>query len=290
MENALMNENRFNVVGRLISADVKFGNRPSDGSGYVTVDALVLSVIDGEENEYPISFFASELTKDGKHSKLYDTYAKMPEIISKKVDVSGSIRENRYWSANSNQLVSSQQLAGTWIKTTTENQADMGSFELGGFVGGAVQEKRNKSDEIYRYDLVLGQVNFKGDNMSRFVVHINPNNHEVLSAVQSLYEVGDTIKISGDLKFITKEDVVTEETGFGKPITKTFKNKQRNFYITAGNYPITDENAAYSLEKIKELKAAYDARDVELMNAQKAAPAPVATAPTPITKRQASLI
>lgn len=292
-KNLLFNENSFKVVGRLASAEVKLGNRVENGGSYVSVEAIVNSVIEGEDNEYPVTFFANEQTKEGKHSKLYDTYAKLPELIGKKVEITGSIRENRFWSTGANQLVSSQQLSGMWVKGVVETTPDMGTFSLGGFLGRAVQEKRNKNDEVYRYDVVIGQSNYKGDNMSMFIVHINPNDREVLSGVQSLYEVGDTFKIEGDLRFIVKEEVVTEETGFGKPITKTYKNKQKNFYVTSGSNPIVEEGKAYDVEVVKALKAAYDARDVELMNSQKtvekSAPAPVAAATT-VTRRQASLI
>lgn len=294
-ENKLFNENSFKVVGRLVSADVKVGNRQENGAGYVSVDALVASVIDGEDNEYPITFFANEQTKDGKHSKLYDTYAKLGELIGKKIEVTGSIRENRFFSESANQLVSSQQLSGMWVKGVVETTADTGTFSLGGFLGRAVQERKNKNDEIYRYDMVIGQSNYKGDNMAMFTVHLNPANVEVVNGVQSLYQVGDTFKVEGSLKFTVKEETVQEETGFGKPITKTYKNKQKNFYVTSGSNVIYDEGKAYDVDIIKSLKAAYDAKDVELMSAKKevakttAAPAPVSAAPQ-VTKRQASLI
>lgn len=290
--NKLFNENSFHVVGRLASADIKVGNRQTDGGAYVSVDAIVSSVVDGQDNEYPVSFYANELTKDGKHSKLYDTYAKMNELIGKKVDVTGSIRENRFWSANSSQLVSNQQLSGMWIKGVVETTPDTGVFTLGGFLGRAVQEKRNKEDEIYRYDVVIGQSNYKGDNMSMFTLHINPNNREVVSGIESLYQVGDTVKLEGSLAFISETITKTEQVGFGKPVAKTYTNKQKNFYITGGSEPIQDERA-YTADVIRSLKAAYDARDIELAQAQKTAEktasTPVSNA-APVTKRQASLI
>ena len=193
---------------------------------------------------------------------------KLGELIGKKIEVTGSIRENRFFSESANQLVSSQQLSGMWVKGVVETTADTGTFSLGGFLGRAVQERKNKNDEIYRYDMVI---------------------------VQSLYQVGDTFKVEGSLKFTVKEETVQEETGFGKPITKTYKNKQKNFYVTSGSNVIYDEGKAYDVDVIKSLKAAYDAKDVELMSAKKevakttAAPAPVSAAPQ-VTKRQASLI
>ena len=292
MENTkLLMENEFKVVGRLTSAEVKIGNRQSDGAGFVSVEAIVTSVIGGQTNEYQISFFANELTQDKKVSKLYESYAKMESLIGKKVSVTGSIRENRFWSANQNQLVSSQQLSGKFVKTEVETTPDVSSFKIGGFLGSSVTERRNKNDEVYRYDVVIGQVNYNGDNMSRFVFHINPADREVVAGVEG-YSTGDTVLFQGSLNFVSETVTVSEQVGFGKPITKTYTNKQKNFYIEGGLPAIEDERA-YTLEVIQKLKAAYDAKGVEIMNAQKSveksAPAPVTTA-TPVTKRQAALI
>ena len=289
MANNLVMNNSFNVVGRLTSADVKIGNRASDGAGYVSVDAVVTSVINGQTNEFPISFFANELTQDKKPSKLYETYSKMEGLVGKKVAINGSIRESRFWSANNNQLVSGQQLSGKFVKTEVETTPDVATFEIGGFLGSALVEKRNTQDEVYRYDVVVGQSNFNGDNMSRFVFHVDPTNRDVINGLES-YATGDTVVLQGSLNFISETKTRTEEVGFGKPIVKTYTNRQKNYYIESGLPAITDDSA-YTLETIKTLKAAYDAKGIEIMNAQKNTEktTPVAAA-TPITKRQASLI
>ena len=99
-ENKLLRENSIKIVGRLTDAQVTLGNRKDNGQGYISVDATVVSLINGVSNEFKVNFYTNQLTKDGKQSKLYDSYNKLPEMIGKKVEIDGEIRENRYWSTN----------------------------------------------------------------------------------------------------------------------------------------------------------------------------------------------
>lgn len=294
-ENKLLRENSIKIVGRLTDAQVTLGNRKDNGQGYISVDATVVSLINGVSNEFKVNFYTSQLTKDGKQSKLYDSYNKLPEMIGKKVEIDGEIRENRYWSTNLNQLISTQLLAGKFVKGVVETAVDTATFVVGGFLVKTPVEKRNKKDEVYRYDVTVGQSNYAGNGMSMMTLHINPAQREILSGVESLYSVGDTIQFTGSLVF--KSETVTvedENTAFGAPVVKTYTNRQSNFYIEGGSNPISDERA-YSPEVVTALINAYKAHDVELQSAaSKSAPAvnaaPVSNAAPVVTKRQTSLI
>ena len=294
-ENKLLRENSIKIVGRLTDAHVTLGNRKDNGQGYISVDATVVSLINGVSNEFKVNFYTNQLTKDGKQSKLYDSYNKLPEMVGKKVEIDGEIRENRYWSTNLNQLISTQLLSGKFVKGVVESAVDTATFVIGGFLVKTPVEKRNKKDEVYRYDVTVGQSNYAGNNMSMITLHINPAQREILSGVESLYSVGDTIQFTGSLVF--KTEVVTvedENTAFGAPVTKTYTNRQSNFYIEGGSNPIADERA-YSQDVITSLINAYKAHDVELQSAaSKSAPAtnaaPVSNAAPVVTKRQTSLI
>lgn len=295
-ENKLLRTNSIKIVGRLTDAQVTTGNRKDNGAGYISVDATVESVINGVSNEYKVNFYTSQLTKDGKQSKLYDSYSKLSEMVGKKVEIDGEIRENRYWSANLNQLISTQLLSGKFVKGVVESAVDVASFVIGGFLVKTPVEKRNKKDEVYRYDVTVGQSNYKGDGMNMITLHIDPNHREIVSGVEGLYSVGDTVQFSGSLVFkvetVTVED---ENTAFGAPVTRTYTNRQNNFYIEGGSNPIADERS-YSSDVVTTLINAYKAHDVELQNAasNSAKPAnnsaPVNNAAPTVTKRQTSLI
>ena len=294
-ENKLLRENSIKIVGKLTDAQVTTGNRKDNGAGYISVDATVVSVINGVSNEFKVNFYTSQLTKDGKQSKLYDSYSKLPEMVGRKVEIDGEIRENRYYSSNLNQLISTQLLAGKFVKGVVESAVDTATFVVGGFLVKTPVEKRNKKDEVYRYDVTLGQSNYAGNGMSMITLHINPAHADIVRGVEGLYNVGDTIQFTGSLVF--KTEIVTvedENTAFGAPVTKTYTNRQSNFYIEGGSNPLTDERA-YSQEVVKTLIDAYKANDVKLQNAS-VEKAPVAnTAPVnqpapAVTKRQTSLI
>lgn len=289
-ENKLFRTNSFKVVGTLASAEVKTGVAKS--GGYVSVDAVITAVIDGVNNEYQIGFYASETTKEGKHSKLYDTYVGLPELLNKKVEITGEIRENRYWSTNLGQLISTQLLSGRWVKGVPASTADEGSYEIGGFIGRQITERKNKNDEVYRYDVTVGQSNFNGDGMSIFTLHINPDNREILNGVES-YEIGETVKLKGKLAFTVETKTEADpNSGFGEPMMRTYTNRQRNFYIIGGSNPgAISGDEAYTPAVVKQLKEAYDKRDVELQSSAKTeAPTAPVVNEAPVTRRQTSLL
>ena len=294
-ENKLLRENSIKIVGKLTDAQVTTGNRKDNGAGYISVDATVVSSINGVQNEFKVNFHTSQLTKDGKQSKLYDSYSKLPEMVGKKVEIDGEIRENRYYSSNLNQLISTQLLAGKFVKGVVESAVDTATFVIGGFLVKTPVEKQNKKGEVYRYDVTIGQSNYAGNGMSMITLHINPAHTEIVRGVEGLYNVGDTVQFTGSLVFTT--EVVTVEdsnTAFGAPVTKTYTNKQSNFYIEGGSNPIEGERA-YSSDVVRALIDAYKANDVKLQNASaNAAPvanqAPVSNAAPAVTKRQTSLI
>lgn len=291
----LARKNTFKVVGRLQSQDLKTGNKKSNGDGYIYGKAVVIANLAGEDNEFEISFLTNEKTKDGKVNQLYVSYSKLGDLVGKKVEISGEIRENRFWSTNGNQMSSAQQLSGKFVRGVSESTPDEGSFEIEGFVVEALKEKTNKDNEIYRYDLTLGQANYSGNNMSRFVLHVNPVDTAIVRGVQG-YQVGQTVRVQGDLRFIVKQVRVQEENagGFGTPATKVFMNKQRNFFITMGTAPYSDPSAGmYSMDVIRTLVAAYKARDVELANKAKdsgSVSAEPVEQETKVSFKQASLI
>lgn len=287
--NNLFRENAFEVVGTLKSADIRTGNRKSDGQEYVSVDAVVESSLKGETNEFEINFFSNKLTREGKENQLFVTYNKMKNFIGKKVSISGDIRESRFKSIKTNQMVSSQKLNGRFIRSAADGTPDKATFTLGGFIVKTPVEKTDKDGNVYRYDVVLGQSNFNGDNMSMYTLHIDPSDRPIIAGVEG-YEIGNTVRLNGDLNFINR--VVTQEsedTSFGSGTVRTFTNRIHNYFIKGGSNPI-DGDSAYSDEVIKTLINAYKARDVELAGVgdnKSAADKPIAPKPS---KKQMSLI
>lgn len=287
----LLRKNSIKIVGKLTDVQTSTGNRKDNGQGYITVDATVASTFNGVENEYKINFYTSQLTKEGKPSKLYESYSKLSEMVGRKVEIDGEIRENRYFSTNLNQMISTQLLTGRFVRGVVESTPDTATFSIGGALVKMPVEKRNKKDEVYRYDVTIGQANYGGDNMSMITLHIDPNHREILAGVENTYQVGDTVQFDGTLSFKTETITVEDKnTAFGAPVTKTFTNRQNNYYIESGSNPIVGD-CAYTQDVLTTLIGAYKAKDVELQSSAATAAAPMVSKAAPIiTKRQTSLI
>lgn len=120
----LQRNNNFTIIGRLTKADVKLGISTITGGGYASVKATIQSVIEGETFEYDVSFYTRQTTSKGEPSKLYLTYADMASMEGKKVEVSGHLRENRYFATKRDQIVSKQELDGRFIRAVRDDEAD----------------------------------------------------------------------------------------------------------------------------------------------------------------------
>ena len=288
-ETKLQHVNTFKIVGRLIKAEVKLDTSSKTGQPYCSATATIQSIINGINCEYEVNFYASQMTGAGKVSTLYTTYSKMNELEGHKVEISGSIRENRYFSTTLNQLVSTQELAGRFIKGVSETTSDDATWEMSGFIAKNLVEKKNKQGEVYRYDLTLGGVGYNGSVLSLFTLHVDPSRRDIINGVEN-YEVGQTVRLNGSLVF--KVETVTSESknegGFGQGVVRTYTNKQKNFFIEGGSAPITDETKFDSLT-ISDLISAYKAHDVELSERSKGKEVAVESTAT-ITKKQTSLI
>jgi hypothetical protein len=256
--------NNVKIIGHLVSTNLKEGTRKDNGQGYISGTITVSSVFGGTTKEYEIALYANAQTQAKQPNKLYISYSKLNELVGKKVEVTGDLRENRYWSANAKQLVSAQQINGRFIRGVSESTEEEATYELGGFVVTTLTERKNKEGKIYRYDLQLGQADYKGSMLSIFTLHVKPTDTEIINGLRTMYKAGDTVLVNGILDF-TVETVTkaSENVGFGAGAVHTFTNRSRQLWIVGGSNVYTDESK-YSELAIRDLIAAYKSRDVEL--------------------------
>ena len=292
MATNLFRQNDFNIVGTLKNVDIRYGIKKSDGKDFISGTLIVGSKINGVDNEFHVNIFENKTKADGSDYQIYVTYSKLPELINKKIQITGNLRENRFWSSATGQLATSQQLNGRFIKGVGNDVEDEATFTVGGFIARKPVEKMNKAGECYRYDIAIGQSNYNGDNMSIYTCHIKPEDREILKFFQDT-EVGTTLRISGDLMFtVTTVSVEDTNTAVGKPLIRTFTNRQSNYYINSVSNPITDETA-YNGEVVSALVEAYKegGLGIEARAKDNSAPATSpAPAAAPVVKKQTSLI
>lgn len=294
MATSLFRANYFTVLGKLEKVNVTKGNQTSDGKPFVSVEAVISANLDGRLNEFPIRFYASQFTQDGKESQLYLTYVDMPNLVGSTLEVNGEIRENRFWSAKGNQMVSAQQLNGKFIRAVPDSSVHQATFEIGGFIVNELVEKTNKANEIYRYDLKLGQSNYNGNGLSVFTLHINPTDKDIVTGVKN-WKAAQTVKVTGQLRFYSEQhEVIDDSNAFGAPRTRVITNNYKYFYIDGGSNPFkSDDEGFYTSEDVRDLISVYKSKDLEIQSkasTKKDQENSVVEEATKITSRQTSLL
>ncbi len=302
MATELMKKNSFTIVGRLVNTDLSVRKSSRDQHEFITGTILVQSQLknpftnEDEVNEFEIRLTANALTQDKKPSKMFSSYEKLPELVGKKVQIDGSIEESRFYSVRDSRMVSTQRLVGRFVRGVVETTADVADFEIGGFLATELTEKKNKEGEIYRYDLVLAQANYKETSLNLLTLSVSPASRDILNGINSTYKLGDTMILKGKLNFTTSTVTVQDEnSAFGEPAVKTYTNRISNYYITGGSNIIAADKGGYNVEVRNNLVSANKARDVEIEHDAKEAAAGNNAldnaAPAPqVTSRQTSLI
>ena len=62
-----LTKNTFKVVGKLVSQNLKVGQRKDGKGGFISGDAVVVANLDGRDNEFDSEEFIIELTTDNEN-------------------------------------------------------------------------------------------------------------------------------------------------------------------------------------------------------------------------------
>lgn len=270
--------NNITITGTLVDASklktgiFKRGN--SIGKQYISGDVSVKCVLDGAENIIPISLFSSEVTQDGKPSKLFETYSKLPSQVGQRFTFSSAALEEHRYVGQKGEVVRSQRIRGRFVNDARPNEADNATFQLNGYVARGLEEKKNKAGEVYLLELVLGQANYRGDSAQMFYLNLPLDAIEWKQALLKNYVPGVTVSVDGDIRYITEQKEIETDSGenlFGTPMKKTVINTYRYFYIKHATTPLKrDDPNAYTMDSMQTFKEARSAEDIRLINEAKA--------------------
>lgn len=279
--------NSIKIIGRLVDSNLKIDRRKDNGAGFITGTITLQSVIEGETKKFEISLNANELTQKKEPNKLYVSYSKLPELVGKKIEVRGEMRESRFWSNNSKQMLSSTKLRGRFVRGVAETENDMATFEFGGFVTSPLTEKKNKDNEIYRYDISVAQTDYSGNMLNVCTFHVKPTDREMIKGLQTAVQPGLTIRLNGNLDFT--ETIVTTQAKatIGTGAIRTYTNKAHNLWLQGADLVTGD--GVYSQEVERDLISAYKARDEEIKINGESSSGDVEDKPA-VTGRQSALI
>lgn len=270
--------NNAYIDGVLNEIDLRTGEK--DGRKYVAgkVTLLVEQVVGdrGEIEEIPVSVFAYDKTSKGTDNP---GYKQLMGVMETGVSVSacgneeeadkysvggGSISLNKF--AKEGKLISFPQVRGSFFNKITRQFQPRATFEQTVLVKEIKDEVVN--DEVTGrliLSAVLVQYNGTPDIIDYIVE--SPN---AIDYVKNYYNKGDTIKISGVIRYsVTVEKrMPTEAVGFGEPEAREFKKTVREFIITSGSANALSGDAAFDKDEVVAALAKEKARTDALIAAE----------------------
>lgn len=256
--------NQFTIIGTVKENNLRLiGGEGSDvvlkdkntGQPYRAM-AGELVIKTGEDNEHEVSFFAREMTKDNKVSKLFKAYETAMNTYVSEVDVAeaegeegeplrasrvavqGEIGINDYYSGN--ELKSFPQLNGKFFNSSMATQEDKAEFDLEIFLDSV-------SPELDRDGIDTGRLNVRGV-VPGYGGRVSPldfkvtDEHGVADYMGLNFKVDDTIQVWGEL-VNTARRIEKEKSGFGKSKTEVTYEYNRELLIIGGEEFPLDEDA-----------------------------------------------
>lgn len=290
-------ENTVKIEGILSEIKLEYGSYLKDGKtvenigGSITV--RVNQVINGEEveNEIPVHMFANKYKNNGEPNPAYSsiekiktTYVSIAAAADTDVEpdrvriTNADIRMNEYY-PTPEKLVSFPRINASFVnRVKKEDCKPEASFMLTFVVGQADYELVNdEKTGRYLIQAIVPQYGEKIDIVP--LVCASPN---VINAVSTYWQEGDTVKASGKLNFTSKTETTVVEQDFGDPIEKTRTINVSELLITGGSQTPLDGDFAYESDDIRKGLAARKER-LEAQKEKDASRAKTRQAPAPAT-------
>lgn len=233
-EKTIKAEAVIKIVGVL--TDVTRVNKSINKAGHnaIGVNVSVRANVGGVDYTYPIEFYTSDVTAAGAHSKLYDTYCMIEEKFKgKKVEIEGTIDENRFYSTYKKEVVSTNRLKGRFISEAKFDTPEGGSFEVDGIYGGIQEILAPDTKELTGYAISIIVPNYNNTKMSKIGLHLDASNTALITGRKGI-KPGECFGWVGSLKY-TENKVVKEDKSvrFGAPIRKTYTTYTKLAEITS---------------------------------------------------------
>ena len=256
-----MNQSLNNVYvdGIVNEIDLKEGTK--DGKNYIAgrVTVYVEQTVEDkrELEEIPIEAFAYEFTKAGKESS---AYKQLKALMTDGVSISatgnagsadrisvggGSVSISQF--AKDGVLYYSTKIRGSFFNKPSGTFSPRATFEN-------VIVVRRIYDEIVD-DVPTGRIFIDGVivnydktvSVAKYVVE-NPS---AIQYINSNYNKGDTVKVSGAIRYaVEMVEKEPETVGFGTPEKHEFKKTRKELVILSGSAGALDGESAYDVDEI----------------------------------------
>ena len=254
-------ENSVKIEGVLSEIDLKTGSTNKNGKTveYIggSIKVRVTQVLNGEnvELDIPVYMFSNKLKNDGNPNPAYASIERvMNEYVSiaaagiegaDRVRITGAnIRMNEYYGQGGN-LNSYPRINASFVtKVTDASKFSPEATFSAVFMVGAMDYETDKDgvqvDNRFKIRGILPQYGGRVD-----VVDFYATSPNVINAVSSYWNVGDTVKINGKLNFTSKVEEKMIEVDFGEPQMQKRTVSVSELVITGGSQTPLDGEFAY---------------------------------------------
>lgn len=279
-------ENSVKIEGILSEIDLKTGSYVKDGKTVEniggSIKVRVNQTINGEkvELDIPVFMFSNKLTNKGTANPAYasiervmNEYASIAAVGIDKADrvriTGANIRMNEYYGQNGN-LNSYPRINASFVTKITDMtkyapEATFSAIFAIGSMGYETDKEGVENPNRYKIRGIMPQYGGIVDVIDFLAV--TPN---VIDAVSSYWEQGDTVKINGKLNFssVTEEREVAVD--FGEPRIEKKTISVSELIITGGSQTPLEGDFAFDADEIKAALEARQARLAELKEKAKA--------------------
>lgn len=279
-------ENSVKIEGILSEIDLKTGSYTKDGKTVEniggSIKVRVNQVINGEKTELdiPVFMFSNKLTNKGTPNPAYasiervmNEYASIAAVGIDKADrvriTGANIRMNEYYGQNGN-LNSYPRIHTSFVTKITDmtKYVPEATFSAIFAIGSMGYETDKDGVEIPNRYKIRGIMPQYGGIVD--VVDFLATTPNVIDAVSSYWEQGDTVKINGKLNFTSVTEEKEVAVDFGEPRIEKKTITVSELIITGGSQTPLEGDFAFDMDEIQNALEARQARLAELKEKAKA--------------------
>ena len=296
-------ENFVKIEGILSEIDLEAGSYTKDGKTIEkiggSIKVRVNQMLNGVETELdiPVYLFANKLTTKNQPNPAYASIERVKDEFKSiaavgidaadRVRITGAnIRMNEYYGQNGN-LNSYPRINGSFITKITDmsKYSPEATFSAIFAIGSMGYETDRDGVEIPNRYKIRGIVPQYGGVVD--VIDFYATSPNVIDAVSSYWDQGDTVKINGKLNFTSKTEEKLVEVDFGEPRVERRTVTVSELIITGGSQSPLEGDFAFDIDEIQTALEARQARLADLK--EKAKSKDTKTAPKAARKSMSDL-
>ena len=279
-------ENSVKIEGILSEIDLEVGSYMKDNKTVEkiggSIKVRVNQMLNGVETELdiPVYMFANKLTNKGTPNPAYasiervmNEYKSIAAVgidAADRVRITGAnIRMNEYY-GQGDKLNSYPRINASFVTKITDMskfapEATFSAIFAIGNMGYETDKDGVQIPDRFKIRGIMPQYGGSVDVIDFFAT--SPN---VIDAVSSYWEQGDTVKINGKLNFSSKTEETVVQVDFGEPRIERKTVSVSELIITGGSQTPLEGDFAFDMDEIQSALEARQARLAELKAKQKA--------------------